>query len=110
MDARVEPAHDESEFAQLDITRPCICYPGGERRWHAMTRFGSLIAFVIATACWWSAAAAQDQYPARTVKIVVPAAPGSTTDTFARVVADQLSRKWSRPVIVDNMPGVAMHI
>ena len=75
-----------------------------------MTRFGSLIALVIATACWWSAAAVQDQYPARTVKIVVPAAPGSTTDTLARVVADRLSRKWGRPAIVENIPGGAMNI
>jgi len=76
-----------------------------------MSRFSSLIALVVATACsWCAAAAAEEQYPARTVKIVVPAAPGSTTDTLARVVADQLSRKWSRPVIVENIPGGAMNI
>jgi tripartite-type tricarboxylate transporter receptor subunit TctC len=75
-----------------------------------MSRFGSLIALVMATASWWSAAKGEDQYPARTVKIVVPAAPGSTTDTLARVVADRLSRKWGKPAIVENIPGGAMNI
>ena len=45
-------------------------------------------------------AAAQD-YPTQTVKLVVPAAAGSTTDTLARLVADRsrangASRPWSR--------------
>ena len=75
-----------------------------------MSRLGSLIALFMATASWWSAAKGEDQYPARTVKIVVPAAPGSTTDTLARVVADRLSRKWGKPAIVENIPGGAMNI
>jgi tripartite-type tricarboxylate transporter receptor subunit TctC len=44
------------------------------------------------------------------VKIVVPAAPGSTTDTLARIVADQLSQKWGKAAIVENVPGGAMNI
>jgi tripartite-type tricarboxylate transporter receptor subunit TctC len=52
---------------------------------------------------------AQDSYPARTVRIVVPSAPGSTTDTLARIVADQLARKWGKPVIVENVAGGAMN-
>jgi tripartite-type tricarboxylate transporter receptor subunit TctC len=75
-----------------------------------MSRIGSLIALVMATSCSWSTATAQEQYPARTVRIVVPAAPGSTTDTLARIMADQRSRKWSKPAIVENMPGGAMNI
>ena len=52
---------------------------------------------------------AQDPYPARTVRIVVPSAPGSTTDTLARIVADRLARKWGKPVIVENVAGGAMN-
>jgi tripartite-type tricarboxylate transporter receptor subunit TctC len=52
----------------------------------------------------------QEPYPSRTVKIVVPAAPGSTTDTLARLVAEQLSQKWGKPAIVENVPGGAMNI
>jgi len=55
-------------------------------------------------------ALAQDSYPARVVKIVLPVLPGSTTDILARLVADQLGRKWGQPVIVENMPGAAMNL
>jgi len=53
---------------------------------------------------------AQDSFPSRSVKIVVPAAAGSTTDTLARLVADQLHQKWGRPVVVENIAGGAMNI
>jgi tripartite-type tricarboxylate transporter receptor subunit TctC len=52
---------------------------------------------------------AQEPFPARTVRIVVPSAPGSTTDTLARIVADQLGRKWAKSVIVENVAGGAMN-
>jgi tripartite-type tricarboxylate transporter receptor subunit TctC len=42
-------------------------------------------------------------FPSRTVKLVVPSAGGSTTDTLARIMADQLSRMWGKPVIVENI-------
>lgn len=61
-------------------------------------------------ALWAAASPAQEPYPARTVKIVVPSAPGSTTDTLARIVADQLSQKWGKTAIVENVPGGAMNI
>jgi tripartite-type tricarboxylate transporter receptor subunit TctC len=57
-----------------------------------------------------SAAMAQEVYPARTVKIVVPAAAGSTTDILARLVADQLSQTWGKSAIVENIAGGAMAI
>jgi tripartite-type tricarboxylate transporter receptor subunit TctC len=49
-------------------------------------------------------------YPTHVVKIVLPVLPGSTTDILARLVADQLSQTWGKPVIVENMPGAAMNI
>jgi tripartite-type tricarboxylate transporter receptor subunit TctC len=77
-----------------------------------MSRFVGLIALVaVASAALWPAPGpAQEPYPSRTVKIVVPAAPGSTTDTLARLVADQLSQKWGKAAIVENIPGGAMNI
>ena len=54
-------------------------------------------------------AAAQD-FPSQTVKIVVPAAPGSTTDTLARLTAGGLSRKWGKPAVVENIAGGGMNI
>jgi tripartite-type tricarboxylate transporter receptor subunit TctC len=53
---------------------------------------------------------AQDAYPARLVKIILPSAPGSTTDMLARLIADQLAQKWGKPVIVENISGAGMSI
>jgi tripartite-type tricarboxylate transporter receptor subunit TctC len=53
---------------------------------------------------------AEDAYPNRVVKIVLPVLPGSTTDILARLVAEQLGQKWGKPVIVENMPGAAMNL
>jgi tripartite-type tricarboxylate transporter receptor subunit TctC len=46
-------------------------------------------------------------FPTRPVKIVVPNPPGSGTDLLARLLADQLSKRWSKAVIVENESGVA---
>ena len=56
------------------------------------------------------AARAQASYPDHVVKIVLPVLPGSTTDILARLVASQLSEKWGKPVIVENMAGAAMNL
>ena len=69
-----------------------------------------LIALVAVGTLWWGQSLGQEPYPSRTVKIVVPAAPGSTTDTLARLIADQLAQKWGKPTIVENIPGGAMNI
>jgi tripartite-type tricarboxylate transporter receptor subunit TctC len=69
---------------------------------------GLAIACMIAS--WASPSLAQDAYPSRVVKIVVPAAGGSTTDTLARVVAEKLSQKWGKSAIVENIAGGAMNI
>src|SRR5262249_42622939 len=50
-------------------------------------------------------ALAQEQYPARTIKIVVPTNPGAVTDVLARSVGQALSQSWGQPVVVDNRPG-----
>jgi tripartite-type tricarboxylate transporter receptor subunit TctC len=50
---------------------------------------------------------AQDPYPSRLVRIIVPFPPGSGTDILARLVSDQLARKWNASVITENMPGAS---
>ena len=51
------------------------------------------------------AALAQATYPSKTITLVVPAAPGGTTDLTARLLGDPLSKLLGQPVIVDNKPG-----
>ena len=57
-----------------------------------------------------SVQAQEQDYPGSPIKIVVPAAPGATTDTLARIIAGELQRKWGRPAIVDNRAGAAGNI
>lgn len=49
-------------------------------------------------------AAAQD-FPSKTIKIVVPYAPGGATDLLARTVGQHMSEKMGVPVVVENKPG-----
>jgi len=44
-------------------------------------------------------------FPERPLRFVVPYAPGGSTDTSARIVAEKLSVLFGQPVIVDNKPG-----
>lgn len=45
------------------------------------------------------------EYPSKTVKIVVPFGAGGGTDTMARVIADGLNKALNQPFLVDNKPG-----
>ncbi len=58
--------------------------------------------------CFAASAWAQAQdFPTKSVTIVVPYAAGTPVDLFARSIADQLRERWKQAVIVDNRPGVA---
>src|SRR2546425_10055698 len=53
---------------------------------------------------------AADDYPNRPLKLVVPFAPGSATDTLGRIVAQGLSEKLGQPVVVKPKPGAGTSI
>lgn len=50
-------------------------------------------------------ASAQDAFPSRPLKIIVPFAAGGPTDLVARVVGDAMSQDLKQPVVVENRPG-----
>ena len=50
-------------------------------------------------------AAAADAFPSRTVKLIVPYAPGGLPDTVARIVGQRLQESIGQPVVIENRPG-----
>ena len=65
----------------------------------------TIIAVVAGVAAWSGPAAAQDRYPSRPIRIVVPSSPGGGLDFVARAVGQQLTAAWGQSVVIDNRAG-----
>src|SRR5437764_9582231 len=70
-----------------------------------MKSIRSLVLGIAALFAACSIAAAQD-YPNQRVTILVPFGAGSVTDIMARILADDLTKRWGQQVIVENRPGL----
>lgn len=72
---------------------------------------GAASALVVTT--WGSlpgGSLAQAGYPSRTIRLIIPFAPGGVTDTSGRAIAEHLSRTLGQQVVPDNRPGASGNI
>jgi tripartite-type tricarboxylate transporter receptor subunit TctC len=65
------------------------------------------LAIALAGSLWALAPAAAQDWPAKTVRIVVPFGPGSTPDMVARLIADRLQHKLGQSFVIENKPGAS---
>ena len=65
----------------------------------------TIVLAVTACAALAAPCGAEDHYPARPVKLVLPQPAGGAVDLIARALADRLAEQMGRPFIVENMPG-----
>ena len=65
----------------------------------------ALFALTLAAPALARRAAAEEAWPARPVRIVVPFGPGGPIDTIGRMLADQLRERLGQPFVIDNRPG-----
>ncbi|MHA7685052.1 Bug family tripartite tricarboxylate transporter substrate binding protein [Cupriavidus sp. PET2-C1] len=73
-----------------------------------MNRRHALCAGLLASASHlFGVSYAQDTFPSKPIRIVVPFVPGSAPDVFARVLADKMSTIVGKPLIVENKPGAS---
>ena len=70
-----------------------------------MNRSGSILVALTCLALGAAAASAQDKYPVKPVKMLVPYAPGGATDIVARIVGEQMRQSLGQSFVVENKPG-----
>jgi tripartite-type tricarboxylate transporter receptor subunit TctC len=71
------------------------------------THFASLVLALVAALPITAQAQDTANYPNRSIKIIVPVAPGGTVDMVARSIAEALTKSLGQQVIVENKPGAS---
>lgn len=68
-------------------------------------RFPRCLALLL---CFVCCTATAQSYPTRPIRMIVPQAPGSASDTVARIIAADLTSRLKQQIVVDNRPGGAL--
>jgi len=65
----------------------------------------------VVVACAWAVASgptvAQDKYPSRPIRLVIPFAPGGGSDVTARLLGPRVAERLGQPVVIDNRPAAS---
>ena len=64
-----------------------------------------LIVLLLLVLAYGIPASAQDKYPSKPIKVVVPFGPGSATDIVMRIVGEHMRPILGQPVVIENKPG-----
>jgi tripartite-type tricarboxylate transporter receptor subunit TctC len=73
-------------------------------------RRGIALAALCVAAPWCSLAQAQEAWPTKAVRLVVPFAPGGSTDVIARMIGQRLSEMWGQPVLIEDRAGAGGNV
>src|SRR5262249_61712210 len=71
----------------------------------AMTRFLRQFALTILIGCAYVPLANSEDWPTRSVSVVIPLPPGVASDTTARIVLEQVGRQVAQSFVIQNRPG-----
>jgi tripartite-type tricarboxylate transporter receptor subunit TctC len=74
---------------------------------HALQRvtFSTVIAMSVGIAAVPGFAHAQQKFPSKPIRVVVPFSPGGTSDVLARLIGSKMSDSWGQPVVVETRTG-----
>jgi len=76
------------------------------RWWPAVWRpWGTIALFVLLAAGWCAPLARAEDYPTKTITIIVPYTPGGSTEILARLVGQKLEERLGKSVVIENKPG-----
>jgi len=87
--------------------RPALCCGANEAE-DRMKRIAAMVAAaIVGAAALVPAVHADEPYPNRPVKLIVPYTPGTGIDILARTLGQKLSEEWKQAVVVENRPGAS---
>jgi len=79
--------------------------------WSGRLRLAGIVsAFLVAGVTWLWPIAARAEFPDKPIRLIVPQAPGSATDTLARLIIAELAPIIGQTIVIENKPGAAFTI